>query len=99
MYMSMNSGALALTTGTAPIRVSGARVFLLEAHSEFLRLLRAPSFCVPTIAFPLMFYLLFGIFLAPVHAHRGRRPRSARQLPGDRLHGARPVRARHHARQ
>jgi ABC-2 type transport system permease protein len=69
MYMSMNSGALALTTGTAPVRVSGARVFLLEAHSEFLRLLRAPSFCVPTIAFPLMFYLLFGIFLAPVHAH------------------------------
>jgi ABC-2 type transport system permease protein len=67
MYMSMNSGAVALTT--APARVSGARVLLLEAHSEFLRLLRAPSFCVPTIAFPLMFYLLFGIFLAPVRAH------------------------------
>jgi ABC-2 type transport system permease protein len=30
---------------------------------EFLRLLRTPSFSVPILVFPLMFYLLFGIFL------------------------------------
>jgi ABC-2 type transport system permease protein len=47
---------------------SPLRIFLLEAHSEFLRLLRAPSFAVPTIAFPLLFYVLFGVLLAPVHA-------------------------------
>ena len=45
------------------------RIFLLEARCEFLRLLRAPSFSVPTIAFPLMFYALFGVLLAPAQAH------------------------------
>jgi ABC-2 type transport system permease protein len=69
MNVSTTSGALALAPGAALNKVSTVRVFLLEAHSEFLRLLRAPSFCVPTIAFPLMFYLVFGIFLGPVHAH------------------------------
>lgn len=44
------------------------RIFLLEAHSEFLRLLRAPSFAVPTILFPLLFYVLFGVLLGPVHS-------------------------------
>jgi ABC-2 type transport system permease protein len=47
--------------------VSSLRIFLLESRSEFLRLLRAPSFSVPTIAFPLMFYLLFGVLLGPAH--------------------------------
>jgi ABC-2 type transport system permease protein len=51
------------------------RIFMLEAHAEFLRLLRAPSFSVPTIAFPLMFYVLFGVLLAPAHPH----PEFARQ--------------------
>lgn len=55
--------------------VSAARVFMLEARAEFLRLLRAPSFSVPTIAFPLMFYVLFGVLLSPAHgsAEAGRR--------------------------
>jgi len=52
----------------APRAPSLPRIFVLEAHSEFLRLLRAPSFAVPTIAFPLLFYVLFGVLLAPVHA-------------------------------
>jgi ABC-2 type transport system permease protein len=47
---------------------STLRIFLLESQAEFLRLLRAPSFAVPTIAFPLLFYVLFGVLLAPVHA-------------------------------
>jgi len=52
----------------APRSVLPLRIFLLEAHSEFLRLLRAPAFVVPTIAFPLLFYMLFGVLLGPVHS-------------------------------
>ncbi len=59
----------------APGAVSGLRILVLESRSEFLRLLRAPSFAVPTIAFPLMFYVLFGLLLAPAHPH----PQSARR--------------------
>lgn len=40
------------------------RSYLLEARCEFLRVLREPSFCIPVIAFPAMFYLLFGVLLA-----------------------------------
>lgn len=39
------------------------RSYLLEARCEFLRMLREPAFCVPVIAFPAMFYLLFGVLL------------------------------------
>lgn len=45
------------------------RAYLLEARYEFLRLLRTPSFALPTILFPAMFYLLFGIVLN--HASHG----------------------------
>lgn len=51
-----------------PRAAAPLRIFLLEAHSEFLRLLRAPAFVVPTIAFPLLFYMLFGVLLGPVHS-------------------------------
>lgn len=37
------------------------RSYLLEAKYEFLRLLRTPIFALPTLLFPLMFYLLFGV--------------------------------------
>lgn len=37
------------------------RIYLLEAKYEFLRLLRTPMFALPTLLFPLMFYLLFGV--------------------------------------
>ncbi len=40
------------------------RCYYLEARCEFLRLLRAPSFAVPTLVFPPMFYLLFGVLLS-----------------------------------
>ncbi|GAA0721125.1 ABC transporter permease [Dokdonella soli] len=42
-------------------RVSLARCYALEAKHEFLRLLRAPSFALPTLIFPAMFYLLFAV--------------------------------------
>ena len=38
--------------------------YLLEAKLEFLRLLRTPAFALPTLLFPPMFYLLFGVLLA-----------------------------------
>lgn len=39
------------------------RSYLLEAKCEFMRMLREPAFGVPVIAFPAMFYLLFGVVL------------------------------------
>jgi len=46
------------------ITMSSARVtraWLMEAKYEFLRLLRTPSFALPTILFPSMFFLLFAV--------------------------------------
>ena len=38
-------------------------VYALEAKYEFLRVLRTPAFALPTLLFPPMFYLLFGLLL------------------------------------
>jgi ABC-2 type transport system permease protein len=45
---------------TAP-RVSLLRCYALEVKHEFLRMLRSPSFAMPTLIFPPMFYLLFAV--------------------------------------
>lgn len=37
------------------------RIYRLEAKLEFLKLLRMPAFAVPTIAFPVLFYVFFGL--------------------------------------
>jgi len=50
----MNSVALQHRSATS---------YLLEAKFEFQRVLRTPSFAVPTLLFPPMFYLLFGLIL------------------------------------
>lgn len=42
-------------------RVALTRCYLLEGKHEFLRLLRSPSFALPTLLFPPMFYVLFAI--------------------------------------
>lgn len=44
------------------------RSYVLEAKYEFLRLLRTPMFSIPTLLFPTLFYVLFGVLLA---GHRG----------------------------
>ena len=44
----------------APL-VPRLRCYALEARNEFLRLLRAPSFALPTLLFPPMFYVLFAV--------------------------------------
>lgn len=38
-----------------------ARAYALEAKYEFLKVLRMPGFAIPSIAFPVMFYALFGL--------------------------------------
>jgi ABC-2 type transport system permease protein len=42
---------------------SSLRSYLLEARYEFLRLLRTPSFALPSLLFPCLFYVLFGVLL------------------------------------
>lgn len=39
------------------------RAYWLEARFEFLRVFRTPAFAVPTLMFPPLFYLLFGLLL------------------------------------
>ena len=39
------------------------RIYLLEAKHEFLRMLRTPSFALPVLLFPALFYTLFGLLL------------------------------------
>ncbi|HVI58564.1 MAG TPA: ABC transporter permease [Luteimonas sp.] len=46
-----------------PAMPSPLRSYLLEARCEFLRLLRTPSFALPVMLFPALFYLLFGVLL------------------------------------
>ena len=40
------------------------RAYLQEIRSECLRYLRNPGFLLPTLLFPTVFYLMFGVFLA-----------------------------------
>jgi ABC-2 type transport system permease protein len=39
--------------------------YFREMRLEFFKALRTPAFSVPTLFFPVMFYLLFGVVLAP----------------------------------
>lgn len=54
--------ALALNDAAMP-RSRVVRAYLMEARAECLRYLRAPGFLLPTLLFPSVFYLMFGIFL------------------------------------
>lgn len=38
-----------------------ARVYWMEAKAEFLKMLRLPAYVAPTLAFPLLFYVFFGL--------------------------------------
>jgi ABC-2 type transport system permease protein len=63
------------TVTHAELAHSPLRSYLLEAKYEFLRLLRTPSFALPSLLFPAMFYTLFGIVL-----NRGDGGQAARYL-------------------
>ena len=43
--------------------------YLGEISFEFVKSLRTPAFAVPTLFFPIMFYLLFGIFLGSMRGN------------------------------
>ena len=50
------------TTLPAPVPSAGAfRVYRTEAKYEFLKTLRQPAYVVPTLTFPILFYVMFGI--------------------------------------
>lgn len=51
-------------TVPAPPAFRPLRCYLLEAKYEFLRQLREPSFSIPALTFPVLFYVLFGVVLA-----------------------------------
>ncbi len=40
-----------------------ACIYVLEARAQFLTLARTPGFTIPTLVFPLMFYVLFGVVM------------------------------------
>jgi len=40
------------------------RIHLLETRYELLKLMRLPAYAIPTLLFPLVFYLFFGIGMA-----------------------------------
>jgi ABC-2 type transport system permease protein len=42
-----------------------------EIRFEFIKSLRTPAFAVPTLFFPIMFYMLFGIFLGSMRGNTG----------------------------
>lgn len=52
-----------MNTPALPVRPNVLHAHWLEARNEFLRLLRSPSFAVPTLVFPPMFYVLFAVLL------------------------------------
>ena len=51
------------TSEPAVPRHSVLRIYLLEARHEFQRMLRTPSFALPVLLFPALFYTLFGLVL------------------------------------
>lgn len=55
----LSEGVQAVGNRPGPRRL--ARIFRLEAKYELLKLLRMPAYAVPTLAFPVMFYVLFGL--------------------------------------
>ncbi|MBS0569089.1 MAG: ABC transporter permease [Proteobacteria bacterium] len=55
--------AIAQSTVMSSTAYRSLPAYVLEAKYEFLRVLRTPSFAVPTLMFPPLFFLLFGLLL------------------------------------
>lgn len=58
---------IAQTTAQTPSR-SLWRIYALEAKYEFLKQMRLPAYVVPSLAFPLVFYFMFGVALPHGHS-------------------------------
>lgn len=48
---------------TAATLARRGRIYALEARYQFLMVLREPGFAIPTLLFPLIFYLFFGVVI------------------------------------
>jgi len=59
--MNATANATVHATGAPAPRRSLPRIYALEAKMECLKLLRLPAFAVPSVAFPWVFYCLFGL--------------------------------------
>ena len=44
--------------------ISAWRIFRLETRNELLKMLRMPAYLLPTLCFPVLFYLMFGVVFA-----------------------------------
>lgn len=65
MNTTTQTFAPAIATAADPShRVSSWRIFQLETRNELLKMLRMPAYLLPTVLFPVIFYLLFGVVLA-----------------------------------
>jgi imidazolonepropionase-like amidohydrolase/ABC-type multidrug transport system permease subunit len=62
--------AMTLSAGHMP-RSRLVDAYLSEIRFEFVKALRNPMFAVPTLVFPAMFYLLFGVFLGSAKGNAG----------------------------
>jgi ABC-2 type transport system permease protein len=47
------------------------RLYLLEMKYEFLKVVRTPAYAIPTIAFPTIFYIFFGVAFGRQQAPHG----------------------------
>ncbi len=60
----MNITALPATApDQSSVRAIWLKAYLREAQTEFLKVWRQPAFLFPTLAFPAIFYLLFGVMM------------------------------------
>lgn len=50
-----------LADGSDPARRSLVRIWLEESRCEILKAIRMPAYSLPTLAFPAVFYVMFGI--------------------------------------
>ena len=55
------------TTSDGLLRLGLARrtcIYVLEARAQFLSVARTPGFTIPTLVFPIMFYVFFGVVMS-----------------------------------
>ncbi|HKV93898.1 MAG TPA: ABC transporter permease [Candidatus Angelobacter sp.] len=59
----MNSHTATATAGAITNASSGSalRIYRTEAKYEFMKTLRQPAYVIPTLTFPMVFYLMFGV--------------------------------------
>ena len=61
--MTRNTATVPAVGGLSMTWAQQARLFACEAGYEILRTLRTPAFVIPTLAFPVVFYLLFAVLI------------------------------------